>query len=164
MTAVSVSIFNSYQKSKAIKVISEDIGFAMNSIAKDVRMGRIETTDSNCIGSAISNSPKNCLMVSRNRGGRVCYRISDDYKLLEINESITGASCSVPGYNKIIDLSSYNMSFNTATSGFYGAATDTTSATKSRGWVEINLNIENPSMETDSIRVQTIVSSRDYGW
>ncbi len=82
MTAVSVAVFSSYQKSKAIKVISEDIGFALNSIAKDVRMGKIETTDLSCVGSVVSNSPKSCLMVSRNRGGRVCYRISSDSKAL----------------------------------------------------------------------------------
>jgi hypothetical protein len=48
-------------------------------------------------------------------------------------------------------------------SGFYSLPTSATN----RGWVEINLNIEpaaGKEMEADQINVQTIVSSRDYGW
>ena len=175
MVAVSVAGFRSYMKSKAIKTVFEDVGFAINSIAKDVRMGKIENYYKVGIGSTVplNGGLKPYLVVSRNRGGKVCYHLEATF--LGIQEGIdAGNSCSsVPAdYKKIVDLTGTNMAFD-ATSGFFscpstfGTATSCPAVSISenrRGWAEINLNIENPTMETDSIRVQTIVSSRDYGW
>jgi hypothetical protein len=85
----------------------------------------------------------------------------------------TGNDCSASEltYNNLVDLSGTGMSF-AASSAFRSCLTDhdgtgiacNGTAEKRRGWVEINLNIDSPTMETDSIRAQTIVSSRDYGW
>jgi prepilin-type N-terminal cleavage/methylation domain-containing protein len=166
MTAVSVAGLRSYQKSRATKQVFEDVGYAMNSIAKDVRMGKIESTDSSCLSSGI-NDKKNCLLVTRNvTREKVCYRIGSDSDggYLAVGAA-AGDSCpaSVSAYKKMVNLSGTGMQF-ASTSGFYAMATDTESATKIRGWAQINLNIENPSMETDAIWAQTIVSSRDYGW
>lgn len=161
MTVVSVSIFQSYRKSKAIKTVSENISFALNSIAKDVRMGKIES-------AYATGSRSDYLFITRNRDRvKVCYRVEDAY--LGKQENVSGANCSSDenDYEKIVDLSGTGMSFDIATSGFYSLPTDAETIVtpgQNRGWTEINLNIENPTMETDSIRVQTIVSSRDYGW
>ena len=153
MVAVSIAGFRSYGKSKAIKTVTEDVGFAINSITKDVRMGKVE--------SAYANGSLNpYLLITRNRDQvKVCYHITSTS--LDIQEG--AVNCSSGSYKKIVDLTGTNMTF-ASNSGFYSMATDTTSATKIRGWAEINLNIESPGMDTDSIRVQTIVSSRDYGW
>lgn len=162
MIAVSVSGFQSYVKSKAIKNVTENVGFAINSIAKDVRMGLIGST---------SATASDSLLVTRNRDQKkVCYLLSrgtnDDY--LAVNESVSAAyisSCPPysSDYKKIVNLSGTGMKFDT-TSGFRSQKTAPVPNPTVRGWAEINLNIENPSMETDLIRVQTIVSSRDYGW
>jgi len=171
MVAVSLAGFRSYIKSRAIKVVTEDVGFALNSIAKDVRMGKVENA-TGCIGTSL----KDCLMITRNATQeKVCYRIDDKY--LAVNKIPITMGCPIytdEDYNKIVDLSDTEMNFDTSTSGFYSCETDTsaidpstcftTASEKGRGWAEINLNIENPTMETDSISVQTIVSSRDYGW
>jgi type II secretory pathway pseudopilin PulG len=152
MTAVSVAAFRSYQKSKAIKVVLEDIGFALNSIAKDVRMGKVESNDN------IGSTPRSSLVITRNQNVEtVCYSLSST--LLNLCNSDCSSNC-----RSIVDLSGTGMSFNTDTSGFYSQRTNLSSTPPLRGWVEINLNIENSTMETDSIHVQTIVSSRDYGW
>lgn len=151
MVAVSVAGFRSYQKSRAIKRVLEDVGFAINSIAKDVRMGKIESADNT------GSPPSTSLAVVRNRDQvEVCYKITSS--ALGVCDSACG-NCK-----SMVDLSDTDMAFDTATSGFRDQKTDTLSSPKIRGWVEINLNIEAPSMETDSIRAQTIVSSRDYGW
>lgn len=151
MVAVSVAGFRSYGKSKAIKTVTEDVGFAINSIAKDVRMGKIEST-AGCIGAGAS--PNKCLVVTRNATQeKVCYKIQATAYSLDICDETCNAC------KKIVDLFGAEMTFD-ATSGFYSMPTSATN----RGWVEINLNIASPSMETDSIFVQTIVSSRDYGW
>lgn len=168
MVAVSVAIFRLYQKSKAIKAVTEDVGFALNFIAKDVRMGKIESADSNCYSSTL-NERGTCLMVTRNSTQeKVCYRIGADY--LAVSSSISELNC--PGssdsrYKKIVDLAGAGMTFDLLTSGFYAMPSDAETIItpgQSRGWAEINLNVENPTMETDSIRLQTTVSSRDYGW
>lgn len=167
MVAVSVAGFRSYGKSKAIKTVTEDVGFAINSITKDVRMGKIENNTTGCGAS----SPQKCLMVTRNATQeKVCYIIdTTTNQYLAVSKTTLGAlitSCPAYDatiYNNIVDLSASSMTFD-ATSGFYSMPTDTTSATKIRGWAEINLNIENPTMDTDSIHMQTTVSSRDYGW
>jgi len=177
--SVFVSTVTAYGKARAIKSVKENTEFAISSIAKDVRMGKIESSDINCIEAGTSISPKACLMVTRNRGGKVCYQISAN--ALSICEN-AGASCSVcsAGYKNIIDLSGTNMTFDISTSGsgFYSCPTDTsetaslplclaTPAEKGRGWAEMNFNINvtaGKEMETDQINVQTIVSSRDYGW
>ncbi|MDD5489961.1 MAG: hypothetical protein PHP25_04765, partial [Candidatus Moranbacteria bacterium] len=127
---------------------------------------------SNCIGTG--TSPKSCLMITRNGGGKVCYKVASDY--LGIQESVSGNACSsnAADYKKIVDLSGGINVFTLTTSGFYScpsainaaAACDGVSE-KRRGWVEINLNIgltSGKEMESDQINVQTIVSSRDYGW
>jgi prepilin-type N-terminal cleavage/methylation domain-containing protein len=150
MVAVSLAGFRSYIKSKAIKTVTEDVGFALNSIAKDVRMGKIESADT-------GDSPSSSLVVTLNRNQKmVCYKKSATS--LDLCDS--NSNCSIASNCKsIVDLSGANMTFD-ATSGFRSQKTSPTV----RGWVEINLNIESPTMNTDSIRVQTIVSSRDYGW
>jgi prepilin-type N-terminal cleavage/methylation domain-containing protein len=154
MTAVSVAGFKSYQKSKAIKIVSEDIGFAINSITKDVRMGTITSTDV----PISSSSPNSKLVISRNLTGNmsVCYMISNDRKSLDQCDSV----CS--NCDKMVDLSGSGMTFSDD-SGFYNMATDNNAPVPNRirGWAEINLNIENPTMEKDSIHVQSMVSSRD---
>jgi prepilin-type N-terminal cleavage/methylation domain-containing protein len=170
MVAVSVAGYRSYGKSKAIKTVTEDVGFAMNSITKDVRMGKIENA-TGCIGAS---SPNKCLMVTRNATQeKVCYYIGGDYLgVSKIPETVATCSGLEDHYNKIVDLAGPGLTFD-ATSGFYSCPTDTSTTDpatcftvpgKGRGWAEINLNIESPGMDTDSIHAQTIVSSRDYGW
>ena len=161
MAEISVSIFQSYNKSRAIKTVSENVGFAMNSIAKDVRMGKILST-SEC---KADGSTKICLVVVRNAGGaKICYRFRTDYRGLGWKDISAGGSCDASGTFNSIVLLPTGMTFDKTTSGFRYQKTDTTSATKIRGWVEMNFNIDNPTMTTDSINVQTTVSSRDYGW
>jgi len=167
IVSVFVSTVTSYGKAKAIKTVKENAEFAINSIAKDVRMGKIES------GSGYSNgSLKPRFVLTRNRGGKVCYEVAQSYlRVDDTNGDCTGT------IKKIIDLSGIAMEFDTLTSGFYSCPTDTsetapstclaTVAEKGRGWVEINLNIVSVAgkeMEADQINVQTIVSSRDYGW
>ena len=170
MAEISVSIFQSYNKSRAIKTVSEDVGFAMNSIAKDVRMGSIDSTSA-CISSNI-NDKNNCIVLSRNSDGKkICYKIETGNKILRLYEG-TNSSCGIISgttTKDIVDLTSASMSFS-ADSGFYNMATskDTVpSPNKIRGWVEMNFNIAptgGAGMDKDQINVQTIVSSRDYGW
>lgn len=149
MIAVSVSGFRSYIKSKAMKTVFEDVGFAMNSMIKDIRMGRVESVSS---PSAVQDQ----IIITRNSSQeKICYKIQASLDSLDICDG-TCNSCK-----KMADLSGINMTFDTF-SGFRNQRT--VSDSKIRGWAEINLNIESYSMDTDSIRVQTIVSSRDYGW
>lgn len=168
MVAVSVSIFRSYQKSRAIKRVTEDINFALSSVAKDVRMGRIENGNGYATGSASSY-----LLVSRNSGGRVCYKI--DSATIGMASLASGNDCSGLTYTNVVDLAGTEMTFDAATSKFRSCVTDQDGtgtacngvSEKRRGWAEVNINIRLTSgqeMETDTIRVQTIVSSRDYGW
>ena len=160
MVAVSVSVFQAYQKSKATKTVSEDVGFAINSITKDVRMGRILST-SECPSDGTTKSI--CLVVVRNTdGSKICYRFRTDYQSLEMKNITAGGNCDATGTFSSIAFFPTGMNFSG--SGFFSQATDTTSVIKTRGWAEMNFNIENPTMATDSIHVQTTVSSRDYGW
>ena len=174
MVAVSVSVFQSYQKSKAIKTVSENVGFALNSIAKDVRMGKIENGNGYATGST-----SQYLLVSRNSGGRVCYKI--DTSTVGVADLASGNDCSGLTYsNKLVDLTGTSMSFD-ASSMFRSCISDNKgdgtmtacngiSNVKRRGWAEINLNVlptggvSNAGMTNDMINVQTTVSSRDYGW
>lgn len=166
--AVFVSSINAYQKSKAIKKVKEDAEFAMNSISKDVRMGKIETTDSSCIGTGAGTSLKKCVLVTRNRGqDKACYKIAGDNLSLEVAEGVSENTCpsSASGYQKLIDLADTGMAFDSL-SGFFGQTTNTSAGTKTRGWVEMNFNIKmsaDAEMETDQINIQTTASSRDYG-
>jgi len=167
IVSVFVSIVTAYGKAKAIKLVKENAEFAISSIAKDVRMSRIESTIPKCKGNGVNLT--SCLLITRNRGGTVCYYRSDATSL-----SLCDSSCA--NCSKVIDLSGTSMTFDTLTSGFYSCPTDTsetaspclaTVAEKGHGWVEINLNIVSVAgkeMEADQINVQTIVSSRDYGW
>ncbi len=167
MVSISITVFRSYQKARAIKTIMEDVGYTLNSIAKDVRMGKIEIGNSYADGSA-----KDYLLVSRNRGGRVCYRINAT--TVAVADIASGNDCTLSSltYTNIVNLLGTSLTFDLGKSRFRSCTTDKdgtgpacNSATgKRRGWVEVNLDIENPSMETDAIKVQTIVSSRDYGW
>ncbi|MDD5490072.1 MAG: type II secretion system protein, partial [Candidatus Moranbacteria bacterium] len=86
IVSVFVSTVTSSGKARAVKNVKENAEFAVSSIAKDVRMGKIESTDSNCIGTG--TSPKSCLMITRNGGGKVCYKVASDY--LGIQESVSG--------------------------------------------------------------------------
>ncbi|MFA6285504.1 MAG: prepilin-type N-terminal cleavage/methylation domain-containing protein [Parcubacteria group bacterium] len=156
MVAVSAAGFRSYGKSKAIKTVTENVAFAINSITKDARMGKIQSVNN-------LDPPNSELIITRNGSQEtVKYRITADK--LSICSCGIDKTCAAPtGCNDIVDLTLTGAIF-AGTSGFRNQKTDTISATKIRGWVEINLNIENSAMETDSIRVQTVVSSRDYGW
>ncbi|MCX6763051.1 MAG: prepilin-type N-terminal cleavage/methylation domain-containing protein [Candidatus Moranbacteria bacterium] len=169
MVAVSMAGFRSYGKSKAIKTVTEDVGFAITSITKDVRMGKVEKVVAYANGGL-----ENSLMLTRNSTGiKICYVLAGS--TLTLLENTTNC---VDGTPKImVDLTGTDMTFD-ATSGFYSCPTANDTSVASgfyqcpagsgvfarRGWAEINLNIASPSMETDSISVQTIVSSRDYGW
>lgn len=174
--SVSVSVLNAYRKAKVIKSVKESADFALSSIAKDVRMGKVENITSYSDGTI-----KHHLMIRRNRGGSVCYYLYNTVSgntFLGIKDDVLDSATSCPNtlasYNKIINLSGSGMDFS-ADSGFYSCPTDTgdTPAScggvsgKHRGWVEINLNIVPTGgigMSTDAINVETIVSSRDYGW
>lgn len=167
MVAVSVSIFQSYQKSKSIKTVSDDVGFAIDSIAKDVRMGSIDKS-----GTYSKGVLNNKLMLTRNSTSqKICYVISSDNLKLSVFEGTT--NCTDGTQKVLVDLTNTNMTFS-ATSGFSScpsavSATDPgysvcSPAGLRRGWAQIDLNIDSPSMTTDSIHVQTILSSRDYGW
>jgi len=165
MVAVSVAGFRSYRKSKEIKTVTEDVGFAINSITKDVRMGKIESAN-----VLIGSSPSTELFITRNSSQeKVCYLISrgTDNDYLVVNNSVSPTATSCPAYSsaykKIVDLSGTGMKFD-LTSGFRNQQTFPIPDPTIRGWAEINLNVESPGMETDSIHVQTTVSSRDYGW
>jgi prepilin-type N-terminal cleavage/methylation domain-containing protein len=159
MVAVSVAGFRSYGKSKAIKTVTEDVGFAINSIAKDVRMGRIESDD-----VPIANGPSSVLIVTRNSTQTIVRYEKTSTKLSSCEcATVACPPASRTRCSDIVDLSSAGMTFD-ATSGFHNQKTAPIPNPTVRGWAEINLNIASPSMETDSISVQTIVSSRDYGW
>jgi prepilin-type N-terminal cleavage/methylation domain-containing protein len=148
MVVVSISGLRSYQKSRAIKTVTEDLGYAVNSIAKEVRMGRIDSDDS-------ISSIADRLVITRNRDlTPVCYVLSETALSLCNNDCLNGCT-------SVVDLSGTGMTF-AASSGFRNQKTDI--AGDVRGWAEINLNVDSPGMETDSIFVQTTVSSRDYGW
>lgn len=177
--SVSVSVLNAYQKARAIKTVKESTDFALSSIAKDVRMGRIEkfTVSGAPSPSGDGINPKEYFSVTRNRDQVVaCYHLVG-YHL--------GVATGTPGgvgvpavcplddgdvtgnYTRIVDLTGTGMNFDTTTSGFYSLTTDPPTAPTRRGWVEINLNIKadpGKEMEVDQINVQTTVSSRDYGW
>jgi len=180
ITVAIVSVFVSstaaHQKSRAIKTLKEDVEYAMSSIAKEIRMGKIESTSH-------SNGGRNSyIMLTRNRGGKVCYYIHTvaDESYLGIAEGIAADASACPNpsstpYKRIVDLSGRKMNFS-ANSGFYSCPSaikaeascpSATTPEKRRGWAEINLNIEmgaGSEMESDQINVQTVVSSRDYGW
>lgn len=161
MIAVSIAGLRSYGKSKAVKTVTEDVGFAMNSIAKDVRMGKIESA-----GKLVSAAlPSSDLIVTRNSSREIIRYEVTPKKMISCK--CADADCLDAGRTNckdMVDLTLTDMNFDLTTSGFHNQKTDTTSATKNRGWAQINLNIESPTMEKDSIRVQTVVSSRDYGW
>jgi prepilin-type N-terminal cleavage/methylation domain-containing protein len=171
MVAVSVAGFQSYQKSKAIKRVTEDIGYAINLFTKDVRMGKIKSdATSDCVSLNLTDPPKSCLVVTRNSGGKtVCYKIDPGApeKLTLYENGVSGNWCSGGSAKILVDLTGTGMNFDTTKSGFYNMITSPGAVlppNKIRGWSELNLDIENPSMATDSIGAQTTVSSRDYGW
>lgn len=153
IVAVFVSSTSSYQKSKAMKRIFENTQYALSLIVKDIRMGKIESGD---------GTLKSQLAITRNRGGKVCYKVASDY--LAVDDS---AGDCTGAMKNLVDLNGTNMTFRTATSGFYSRPTDMASAAKMRGWAEINLEIipgAGKEMEAEPVRIQTAVSSRDYGW
>lgn len=178
IVSIFVSTMSSYGKAKAIKNMKENAEFAMASIARDVRMGIIV----NPLAGYSVGSLDQYLMVSRNKGGKICYYLDrtagSSYLGVITGVADNAAACPDPissTYDRIIDLSGIEMEFS-PNAGFYSCPTDT-SVTESpclttlpeegRGWVEINLDIQMVSgqeMSADSINVQTFVSSRDYGW
>ena len=165
--SVFVSTSTAHQKARAIKTVKENAEFAMSSIAKDVRMGNIDN-------ATISNGTRDdSLEVKRNRGGLVCYEFLGDKRLSLCEKSCS--SCGSGDWKDIVKLDNTNMKFDIDKAGLYSCPSTfgTPSScpaggtnSERRGWVEINLNIEmtTPGMEADEINVQTIVSSRDYGW
>jgi prepilin-type N-terminal cleavage/methylation domain-containing protein len=181
IVSVFVSTVTAYGKAKAIKTVKENAQFAMNSVAKDIRMGKIESYYKVGAGSPVpqDGTLKSYLVISRNRGGKVCYHLDTDNNFLGIQEGIgddNACSDNSDSYKKLIDLSQSGMEF-ASSAGFYSCpstfgtpsvcpAGGTTSANR-RGWVEMNFNINMKSgreMEADQINIQMIVSSRDYGW
>lgn len=182
LLSVSVSILNAYQKARAVKTVKESADFALSSIAKDVRMGKIESPFT--VGEIEhptddGTNYNKYFAITRNRNRRVaCYYLTSNYLGVANGESGSvespvSASCpadSGDNYIKIIDLTDTGMSFDTDSSGFYSMPTDTEivdTLEKNRGWMEINLNIKadaDREMEVDQVNVQTVVSSRDYGW
>lgn len=154
MVGVIVSIFQSYQKSRAIKTVSEDVGVALNSIVKDIRMGNVASNSSTFPISDPTNSE---LIITRN-GSKTTVKYQITAKKL-ILYTCTDSTCASFSTQDMVDLSSTTMNFDTTTSGFRNQKT----VPPIRGWVEIHMNIENPSMTSDSIHAQTTISSRDYG-
>lgn len=189
---ISVSVLNAYQKAKAIKTVKENAEFAFSSIAKDVRMGKIESPF-DVVKSGVKTPHTNdgstiygYFAVTRNRNQEVaCYHAAGDYLGVTTTGTTRGtitplvyASCpwdDGTNYKKIVDLTGTGMSFSSK-AGFYSCSSTFGTPTNCpalapienrRGWVEINLNIDmtaGKEMEADQINVQTIVSSRDYGW
>lgn len=178
IVSVFVSTVTSYGKAKAIKTVKENAEFAMASIAKDVRMGKVVNPSANYSDGSLDQY----LMISRNKGGKICYYLdrTEDSSYVGVITGVLDNAIACPNplsstYNKIVDLSGTEMEFS-PNAGFYSCPTDTsatespcllTLAEEGRGWVEINLNIQMTSgqeMSADSINVQTFVSSRDYGW
>jgi len=180
MVAVSVAGFQSYQKARAIKIVMENTSFALNSIAKDVRMGKITPTSSAGVTNGIR---QNYLLLTRNSTGvAVCYVISGNGLVLGVREGVTNPSCNDGVLKVLIDLTGTGMVFD-ATSGFrscpsapsttdmgyYTCPSSMSASELRRGWAEINLNVvptdgvSNLGMSSDAINVQTTVSSRDYG-
>ncbi|MDI6777587.1 MAG: prepilin-type N-terminal cleavage/methylation domain-containing protein [Patescibacteria group bacterium] len=178
IVSVFVSTATSYGKAKAIKTVKENAEFAMASIAKDVRMGRIVNPSAGYSDGSLDKY----LMVSRNKGGKICYYLdrTAGSSYLGVITGVTDGATACPDptsstYNKMVNLSGTGMEFS-SNAGFYSCPTDisTTESSclatlpeKGRGWVEINLNIDmvpGKEMEADQVNIQTIVSSRDYGW
>ncbi len=159
--AVFVSSVMSYQKSRSIKFLKENIEYSLNSIAKDVRMSSIVSSG--------NGSRSLTLELRRNRGGAICYEI--DSGSLSYDDSPGDCTGTM---KKMIDLSGAEMAIDTSTSGFYFCPSAVSSGDfcqvageNGRGWVEINFNVNmdaGAEMRSDQISVQTIVSSRDYGW
>lgn len=172
IVSVFVSTAGAYYKARAIKNVKENAEYAMNLIAKDVRMGKIGKDTLNAAPTPLADgSLEQYLMVARNRGGTVCYIITSTF--LGIEEGIApdpsgkiGCDPDPAKYNMIFNLTDTGMNFDVGSSGTTGFRSNPTDTT-SRGWVELNLNINMTSgqeMEADQINIETIVSSRDYGW
>ena len=168
MVAVFVSMTNAHVKSRAIKTVAENAQFALNSIAKDLRMGKIESTYSDGL-------KQSRIVVARNTGVKACYEIGTDY--LGLDETTGDCVTTSPTSRKLVDLSGTGMVFG-SNSKFYSCPSSLDIAApacpsgsgaggKRRGWFEANLEIlpqtAGTEMETEPIRIQTIVSSRDYG-
>jgi len=177
MVAVYTSAVEAYTKGRAVKFLVENVQYALNSISKDVRMGKIESSDPNCTGASASQE---CLMITRNATGeKVCYWIETGaygwLGFVELGSSAVTCPVTSSSYSRLVDLdaipniSEGKMEF-VSDSGFYSLPTDEETVVtpeENRGWVEVNFNIQPVSgeegMETDTIQVQTTVSSRDYG-
>jgi prepilin-type N-terminal cleavage/methylation domain-containing protein len=162
--SVFVSASSSFRKAKVIKSLKENVEYAMNYIAKEVRMGRIDAAVGYSDGTASTR-----LIVERNIGGKVCFEINADY--VGIDEGGTCAS-----FKRMVDMSGSGMAIDMSNSAFFSCPSTfgtpticpaVSDSVNRRGWVEINLNIVptgSIGMESDQINIQTIVSSRDYGW
>jgi type II secretory pathway pseudopilin PulG len=159
VVAVFASTVRAYSKAKAMKTLKESMEFAIGSIAKDVRMGKIESANTGGVASST-------LEITRNQGQvRICYRKTANG--LEVCES-GGCACPSGNWRKIIDLAGTGMSFS-STSGFLNQKTEPVPPADPtiRGWVEMNFNVDitaGQEMAADTVDVQAIVSSRDYGW
>jgi prepilin-type N-terminal cleavage/methylation domain-containing protein len=172
MLSVFAGVSGASQKAKAIKQIKERMEFAMNSIAKEVRMGRVENGGANYA----TGGPVNYLLITRNRGGRVCYKIDSGLYTIGVADIASGNNdCSSASYNNLVDISdlggvffSPNSKFRSCMTNIDGSGVDCNgNSNNRRGWVEMNFEItlDNANaMATDAINVQTTVSSRDYGY
>lgn len=195
IVSVFVSASGAHQKSRAIKTVKENAEYALSSIAKDVRMGKVvkDTRYLSAPRPLADGRREQYLMVTRNSGGSqsgtVCYYITQN--LLAKNDKISPLGTGQIGcpsyltdsgnYIPLVELTGKGMEFDMTTSGFYSCPSEFRNSTdpnyyacptgetdKHRGWAETNLNIYSQlgvsRMESDVIHVQTIVSSRDYGW
>jgi prepilin-type N-terminal cleavage/methylation domain-containing protein len=172
MVALFVSSSGSYQKSKAVKNVITEAQYAMNSISKDVRMGKIMQGQASTPVPAADGAREQYVMIIRNTDNqKVCYYIdySGSEGFIGVQERLTtDTDCSIvaAGYRKIVDLKGTGLKFNSK-SGFWSKPTDLAGANKNHGWVFIFFYFEPTSgigLTNDDARIETYVAARDYGW
>jgi prepilin-type N-terminal cleavage/methylation domain-containing protein len=172
MVALFVSSSSSYQKSKAVKNVMAEAQFAINSISKDVRMGKIVKGQASTPVPAASGAKEQYVMIIRNANNqKVCYYIDYDTSTGFIgsqDRTVAQTDCSTTAadYTKLVDLNGTGLKINNS-SGFSSKPTNLTSTTKEHGWVSIFFYFEPTSgigMTNEDARIETYVAARDYGW
>ncbi|MFA5872116.1 MAG: prepilin-type N-terminal cleavage/methylation domain-containing protein [Parcubacteria group bacterium] len=170
MVALFVSSSGSYQKSRAIKNVMAEAQYAVNSISKDVRMGKIEK------GQNVSSprpeadaSREDYTMITRNTDNqKVCYFIDLTNGFIGVQE-IEAPDTDCPassGYKKMVDLAGTGLKFNSA-SGFWNVQTDLADSNEQHGGVFMFFYFEptdGNGMSNEEARIETYVAARDYGW
>jgi prepilin-type N-terminal cleavage/methylation domain-containing protein len=121
IVSVFVSTTKAHQKARAIKFVKENAEFAISSIAKDVRMGKIEGKFR--VGSKIytnNGTQGQYFVITRNRTGEtICYSLTEKYlgeaKATGLDYSFTPPIPNCPSapadYKKLIDLTDTGMKF-----------------------------------------------------